>query len=473
MQTNDLHRFFEPSCVAIVGARRSPGFGYGIPIVLQRFGWGERLRLVNPSGGELHGLPVYKRIADVPDPVDLAIVIVPAAAVPQVLDEIGARGIRHVIIESAGFSEVDEDGRALQEEAKGIARKHGIRVIGPNCVGVINNANRFTTADILEEALTPGSTAIIAQSGVFGNILMDMLYEYKLYLSKVVTLGNRMDVNECDVLDHLKRDENTRVIMAYLEGVSDGRLFKETLQGVVAEKPVLILKSGRTKEGRTATESHTGSLSGEDGLYDAVFAQTGAIRANNLEELVEMTRVFSTQPPPAGNRLGVLTVSGSLGVLATDEAIKRGMSLPPASSSTVDRLRREAPDWMNVKNPLDIGPFEHYEMALAAMMEDPNFDMVLAITVLPFAIYRRIKSQGFAGQTYFGDIASIRRSVPKKPLVVCAVGHSEFVYQMREVSGPNVPVFISPEPAVRALAALHDYNARKRTAVPLSWGRTT
>ncbi|RJP28629.1 MAG: hypothetical protein C4536_12050 [Actinobacteria bacterium] len=457
MQTADLHQFFAPAGVAIVGARRSPGFGYGIPIVLQRLGWGDRLRLVNPAGGELHGLPVYERIADVPDPVDLAVVIVPAASVPAVLEEIAARGIRHVIIESAGFAEVDAEGRALQERAGSIAAERGIRVIGPNCVGVINTANRFTSADILEEALTPGSTAIIAQSGVFGNILMDMLYEYKLYVSKVVTLGNRMDVNEIDLLEYLKGDEKTKVIMAYLEGVSDGRLFKETLQGVTREKPVLVLKSGCTEKGRAATESHTGSLSGEDALYDAVFTQAGAIRAGNLEELVEMTRVFATQPPPAGNRLGVLTVSGSLGVLATDAAVNHGLALPPAASATVEKLRREAPDWMNIKNPLDIGPFQAYEMALAAMMEDPHFDMVLAITVLPFAIYKRIPSRELAGKSYFGDIASMRKSAPGKPLVVCAVGHSEFVFQMREVAGPDVPVFISPEPAVRALAALHDY----------------
>jgi acyl-CoA synthetase (NDP forming) len=462
MPTSDLCQFFEPRSVAIVGARHNPGFGYGIPILLQRLGWGDRLRLVNPSGGELHGLPVYSRIAEVPDPVDLAIVIVPAAAVPRVLDEIGVRGIRHVIIESAGFSEAGEEGRALQEKARDIARQHGIRVIGPNCVGVINTANRFTTVDILVEALTPGSTAIVAQSGVFGNILMDMLFEFKLFISKVVTLGNRMDVNECDMLDYLRVDEKTKVIMAYLEGVSDGGLFKETLKKVVAEKPVLILKSGCTEEGRAATESHTGSLSGSDAIYNAVCAQTGAIRADNLEELVELTRVFSTQPPPAGNRLGVLTVSGSLGVLATDEAVKNGLMLPAPSNATMDRLRREAPDWMNVKNPLDIGPFERYEMALAAMMEDPNFDMVLAITVLPFAIYRRIKSQGPAGKAYFGDIASIHRSMLKKPLIICAVGHSEFVFQMREVSGPDVPVFISPEPAVKALATLYSYHAHKR-----------
>src|SRR5450756_1919220 len=169
-------------------------------------------------------LKVYERIADVPDPVDLAVVIVPAKAVPGVIDEIGARGIRHVIVESAGFAEIGDAGRALQDEALGVARKHGIRVIGPNCVGVVNAANRFTTVEVIDEALEPGSTAIIAQSGVFGNVLLDLLPEFLLPISKAVTLGNRMDINECDVLEHLRLDPVTRVIMMYLEGAADGRL---------------------------------------------------------------------------------------------------------------------------------------------------------------------------------------------------------------------------------------------------------
>ncbi|MCJ7653383.1 MAG: CoA-binding protein, partial [Actinobacteria bacterium] len=162
MQRDDLSPFFEPKGVALVGARHSAGFGYGIPIVLKRLGWADRLYLVNPAGGELHGLKVYERIADVPDPVDLAVVIVPAKAVPGVIDEIGARGIRYVIVESAGFAEIGDAGRVLQDEALGVARKHGIRVIGPNCVGVVNAANRFTTVEVIDEALEPGSTAIIA-----------------------------------------------------------------------------------------------------------------------------------------------------------------------------------------------------------------------------------------------------------------------------------------------------------------------
>ncbi len=457
MPGSDLRAFFDPAGVAIVGARRNLGFGYGIPIMLKMSGWAERMRLVNPTGGELHGLPVYKSVLEVPDPVDLAVVLVPAAVVPSILEEIGDRGIRHVIIESAGFAEIGESGRVLQEEAAAVASRHGIRVIGPNCVGLVNTGNRFSTVEIIEEALEPGPTAIIAQSGVFGNCLLDVLPAYRLFVSKAVTLGDRMDVDECDVLEYLLDDPATEVIMMYLEGAADGVRLKDTLAAVTRKKPVMVLKSGRTPAGRAATESHTASLSGEDELYEAVFTQTGTIRAANLEGLVEMARMFSTQPAPAGNRLGIVTSSGSLGVMATDTAANYGLVVPALSEKTAEKMRAGAPAWMNVKNPLDVGPSGQFAAALAALLEDPGIDMVIAVTIIPYAVFRELMKMGFDGRGWFGDIAEIRKSAPEKPLAVVAVGHREFMEHMGEVCGPDVPIYASPEPAARALAALHHY----------------
>ncbi|HEY5531403.1 MAG TPA: CoA-binding protein, partial [Candidatus Anoxymicrobiaceae bacterium] len=187
MAGRDLRAFFEPKGVALVGARRNLGFGYGIPIILKERGWADRIYLVNPSVDEIHGLPVYHSVSDVPDPVDLAVVLTPAPVVPKMLDEIGRRGIRCAIVESAGFAEVGESGESLQAEAEEIARRHGMRVIGPNCVGLINTANGFSTVEVIEEAFRPGPTSIIAQSGVFGNCLLDLLHEYGLFVSKAVT----------------------------------------------------------------------------------------------------------------------------------------------------------------------------------------------------------------------------------------------------------------------------------------------
>jgi acyl-CoA synthetase (NDP forming) len=458
---SDISTFFEPRGIVLVGARSSPGFGYGIPLLLRRQGWEDRLYLVNPKGEQLHGMKVYRRVADVPDPVDLAIVIVPAPGVPEVLSEIGARGIRHVIIESAGFAETGEKGRELQAESKRSLDRYSIRAIGPNCVGLVNTDNGLSTTETIQESFTPGNTAIIAQSGVFGNILVDKLHLQGLYISKAVTLGNRIDVNESELLDYLHHDPVTKVIMMYLEGAANGRFLTRTLRRVTKNKPVLILKSGRTIQGVAATASHTGSLSGEDALYEGMFAQTGAIRAKTLNELVEFTRVFSTQPLPRGPNLGIVTGSGSMGALATDAAVISGLEISPPSMTAVNEVKKHAPDWMNIKNPLDVGPSGLYKEALIAMTKDSANDMVLAILTIPHAVFRNFKALGIDIAQRFGDIVNIRKLAVEKPFLVCVVGHDEFMSFAAEVAGPGIPVLNSPEMATGALAALWQYRKWK------------
>lgn len=466
MSADSLHHFFEPQGVVIVGARRSFGFGYGIPIFLQKQDWGNRLYLVNSSGGEMYGQQVYKRVRDVPSPVDLAIVIVPAEAVPGVMEDIGERGIKSVIIETAGFAETGERGLVLQERVKAIAKHYRMRVIGPNCVGIVNTENKFCSVELIEESLTPGSLSIIAQSGVFGNILLDHLPQYGLFISKAVTLGNRLDVDESDVLDYLDRDPKTRVIMMYLEGTANGRRLIQSLANVTPKKPVLILKSGRTETGKQATASHTGSLSGEDHLYRAAFTQSGAIRAETLSQLIDLARVFTTQPLPQGNRLGIITTSGSLGALATDIAVSSGLIVPPLSSLMVKQVREISPDWMNIKNPLDIGPSGIHGKLLPMLLADQDIDMVIAMMVIPYVAVRHFKSAGMTPRDWFGDIASIREQFPDKPLLSVVVGHPAYVDDISSLCGRSVPVFTSPEPAAQALATLWSYSmARKKSKV--------
>ncbi len=456
---NNFCSYFNPKGIVIAGARRSMGFGFGIPIYLKENGWGDRTYLVNPSGGEIHGMKVYEKIADVPDPVDLAIVIVPANAVPGTLEEIGARGIKHVIIESAGFAETDEKGMALQENIKAIAKRLGLRVIGPNCVGVVNTGNRFASVDLIEEAMIPGPVSIIAQSGVFGNILLDFLYQRGLFVSKAITLGNRIDVDECDMLDYLDEDPTTEVIMIYLEGAADGRRLRETLSRVTKKKPVIILKSGRTQEGKQATASHTGSLSGEDEIYNGIFAQTGAVRAHSLQHLIDLAKIFTTQPLPKGNRLGILTSSGSMGALATDIAVSNGLVVQPLSLSTVKRVREIAPDWMNVKNPLDLGPSGLFNQLLPILMNDPSVDMVILIVAVPYSAIKFFNQLGMKNEDLFGDLESMRAQLPQdKPLVITVVGHVGLVNDISRIAGKSIPVFTSPESAAMALAGLWKYS---------------
>ena len=458
---NGIGTFFEPKGVVVIGARSSQGFGYGVPVILQTRGWGDRLFLVNPKGGELHGKVVYKRVAEVPDPVDLAIVLVPALHVPGILREIGQRGIRHVIIETAGFGEAGDEGKALQVEIKKAQVEENLRVIGPNCIGLVNNSNGFCSAEILPEAFAPGNIGIIAQSGVFGNILLDKFCLMDLNISKAITLGNRLDVNECEILEYLHQDPATEVIVLYLEGAADGRRLREVMAKVTADKPVLVLKSGRTEQGKLATASHTGSLSGEDDLYNGMFAQTGAIRAGGLTELIALTRMFSTQPLPQGNRLGIITGSGSMGALATDQAVDNGLRILPPSEKTVSKVKEVSPGWMNVKNPLDVGPSGIFQQSITALVQDDSMDMILGIVTIPHAPYSMMAQAGNPASMIYGDLKQIRALIPDKPFVFAVVAHDDIRDDILEITGNRTPIFDNPEIAVITLARMWQYRQWK------------
>ena len=454
--------FFEPQGIAIVGARSTPGFGFGLPKNLRDHGWADKTYLVNPKGGEIHGYPVYKTLKDIPTPVNLAVVLVPAPAVPQVLEDIGLHGIKNTIIMSAGFAEAGEEGKILQAEARRIASKYDMTVIGPNCVGVVNTTNQFSTTEMMPEAYTPGRLAIIAQSGVFGQNMLERVNEYGIYVSKAITLGNRLVANEIDMLEYLHQDPDTDTIAMYLEGSADGRKLNDILSSVAKDKPVIVLKSGRTAEGRSATESHTGSLSGEDNLYDGMFAQTGAIRAETLNDFTTYCRAFATQPLPKGNRLGIVTGSGSMGALATDCAIKNGLEVPTLSHKLIAHMKEGAPGWMNTKNPLDVGPSGLFPRAFAAMMEDPDFDMVLAIIAVPYSAFRFRMAQFTIEEFFFGGDTPLKERKWEKPFMIAVVCHEELVAKFRDRAEPTTPVFNTPEPPVRALAALWRYQSWKQ-----------
>ena len=468
-RASDLQPFFEPRSIAIIGARRSPGFGFGLPLFLEKQGFGEKLYLVTPTPGPLHGRPVYAKVDELPEPADLGIVIVPARATPEVLAACARRGPRHLILENAGFAETGPEGAALEDRCRKMARELGLRVIGPNCVGLVNTANHFATTEVIPECLVPGPVGIIAQSGVFGNILLDWLPEEGVRISKAVTIGNRLDVDECDLLEYLAADPATRVITLYLEGARDGRRLLAALKRATAKKPVVILKSGRTVAGKRATASHTGSLSGEDAIYEAVFAQAGATRARSVQELFDLARTLAIQPWMAGNRVGVVTSSGSLGALVIDACLDQGLRAADLSEETVARVRQAAPAWMNVKNPLDVGPSGQFRTALAAMLDDPNVDGVVAIPVVPFSVIRTFEPLGLTAGLWIGEIQKIwEASGRKKPLLVTVIGSAGWVERIRALCGEQVPVLRAPEHAARALKTLLKQKTQESEPIPLA-----
>ncbi len=449
-----LQKFFEPNRIALIGVTRTPGFGHGIPRFWKRHGWLDKAYLVNPKGGEIEGKPVLKSISELPDGIDLAVVVVPAQAVKAAIRELGQKGVKACVIESAGFAETGAEGCKEQDEIAGLARQFGMRLIGPNCVGVANTALKFATTEVMDRALEPGPVAIIAQSGVFGNILLDHIPALGLRISKVATLGNKIDLDESDFLEYFADDPATRVILVYEEGIREGKRLLDALKNATAKKPVVVLKSGRTPLGQRATLSHTGSLSGEDRIYDGAFRQGGAARAANLDELIALAKTFSSQPRLKGKKIGVLTTSGSMGAMLSDALFHTGLELAEWSDATSEQIKAMAPGWINVKNPLDVGPSGIFAKALEALFSDPNADGYVLIPVIPYAAIEPWLAVGFKMKDFFGDIKTLRARAKDKPVISVLLGYEQLEKELEELCGEGIAVVHSPEMAAMVLRSL-------------------
>ncbi|MCK9230554.1 MAG: CoA-binding protein [Syntrophales bacterium] len=454
--------FFNPRSVAVIGATRKPGFGSGIPRLLKRLGYTDHLYLVNPREHEIEGLPVYRRVTDIPDPVDLAIVIVPRDHARSVIEDCIAKNIHAVILETAGFSETGPEGARMEREIADLIKDEPVRIIGPNCVGLINPHGRFTSTEVALEDITPGNIGVIAQSGVFGSIVADWAPGQDLAVSSLVTIGNRLDVDEADVLYHFAQDATTDVIVLYLEGAKDGRRFRKALGEASRRKPVLLYKSGRTEVGRRAAASHTGSMSGVDGLYEGLLKQAGVIRASSFQELFDLARVFSRQPLMKGTDTGIVSTSGSLGVMAADAAVQWGLRFPDLSPGTLEMIERQAPAWMNVKNPLDVGPSGLFGPGLEGLLRDSRIQGVIAIPVVPDSTMRLIADRGMGPDVLTGDVEALRRLLPDKPVVTYTVGGAFWTSLARKTIGPHFTMVRSAETAAKALWALHRYYRFRR-----------
>jgi len=454
--------FFKPRRIAVVGATKKRGFGSGISGMLVSIGYREHLYLVNPREKEIDGLPVYRQLSDIPVDIDLAILIMPGPQAPEVIGECVAKGIRAVILESAGFSETGPEGARLEEEVRQRLRGTETRVIGPNCIGIINPHDRFTSTQIELDVLRPGNIGVIAQSGAFGNILADWAPVQNLGFSKLVTIGNRVDVDETDLLHYFARDEKTDVIVLYIEGVKDGRRFFEAARQVTPLKPVLLYKGGRSAVGKKAAASHTGSLAGEDELYEGVFHQAGVIRAASFQELFDMARVFSREPLMAGPEICIVTCSGSLGVMAADAGEALGLQFPDLQPETVAAVRKLAPAWMNVKNPLDVGPSGLFIEATKAVLRDDRIHGLITLPVIPNTIVRDIVEGGVDPRDLYGDPEEYRRLAPGKPFLIHTVGGAYWLEMVQKVYGDTLTIVSSPEIAAKSLWSLYRYHEFRR-----------
>ncbi len=444
-----LKGFFEPESVAVIGASRTPGkVGHAVLKSLKA-GFKGRIYPVNPNAAEILGLRCYPSVLEVEDRVDLAVICVPAASVPGVLDECEKKGVRFSVIISSGFSEVGR--RDLEEKLKG----RRLRIIGPNCVGVFDPYTGVDTLFMPEERMRRpgrGHISFVTQSGAVGTAVLDVLSDIGVGISKFASIGNRVDVTEVELLRFLESDPNTRCIAMYLESVSDGKKFVREVRR--CKKPVVCLKAGKSESGTRAAASHTGSLAGSYRLYSSVFRQFGVLEAKTLEELVDFSKVLASQPPMNGRRLAIVTDGGGFGILAADAAENLGFELPDFDSRTGKKLREVLPDYASVSNPLDLtgdSDSERYRNVLSLVFSDPNVDGVVVIALLQIATLDERIVDVLAECKVYG-----------KPFVVCASGGEYTRRQVRRLERLGIPVFPSPERAVAAINALRLFSEARK-----------
>lgn len=468
-KSDELKCFFEPESVAVIGASRSPfKFGHYIVKNLLDLGFKGKVYPVNPNADEILGLKAYPRVNSIDDDLDLAIIIVPASTVPNVMRDCAEKGVKGVVICSSGFREAGEDGKKIEDEVLAIAKKAGIRVVGPNTTGILNTSNNFTTSFAPLPKFKKGNVAFIAQTGLFAAAAFWWIMTKQPFgISKIVGLGNKCDVDDAEVLEYLAEDKDTEVIAIYMEGVKDGvKLFK-TFKKVAKHKPIIVLKSGISPAGVKASMSHTGSLAVKDEIFDAMCKQAGVIRVEgDLDKLLDITKAFALQPLPKGKRVAIVTVTGGGGVMAADECAKQGLELAPLSNETLNKIRSQMPPWANVSNPADIeplfekvGPEESVRIAVGAALEDKNVDSVVILFV---AVPRLIQFFNLKNAIKFLKEMNTER----KPILTYLLGFKELVDSWTvQLEEEKIPVYTSIERCIEALGNLYKckmYQVRNR-----------
>ncbi len=458
----NLDSLFSPQSIAVIGASNrqgSVGRAAFTNILLNEYTG--TVYPVNPKEHSISGVRAYPSVLDLPETVDLAVVIVPAPVVASVVEESGKKGVKGLVIISAGFKEVGPDGAELERQVSSIAQKYSMRMIGPNCLGVINaDPNVRLNASFASGMPVEGSIAFASQSGALGEAVLDYASGENIGFSKFISMGNKADVNENDILEYLRTDPMTKVILLYIEDIIDGRKFVDTVSRVTEEKPIIAVKAGVSPEGAKAASSHTGALAGSDEAYNAILKQSGVIRVESIIDLFDYARAFAKQPLPRGNRVAIITNGGGPGIMATDASVRYGLQIAQFSDSTKNKLRSGLPKEASVNNPIDLigdAQADRYELALGSLNDD-NVDCGLVL-LTPQAMVDLKK----VAET----IASVG---PKsgKTILASLLGLGDVTPAVGVLESNGVPNYSFPESAVRALAAMSEYKRwidRPRTEV--------
>jgi acetate---CoA ligase (ADP-forming) len=452
---SSLGFFFTPASVAVIGASDNPGkYGHEILKNLLQGGFPGTIYPVNPKADRILGVNCFKSIKEIPKPADLAVIIIPAKMVPQAIRDCGESGIKGAVIISGGFSEAGPEGEELQKNLAGVAAEYGVRLVGPNCQGINNPYHPMcATWPLLTRK---GRVAVISQSGTVGAAMLDWFSIEELGVSGFAGLGNRADVDECDLIEHFEADPNTKVIATYLEGIKNPARFRNILESI--KKPLVMLKSGRTPRGRVAAESHTKSLAGADSIYSSLLQSHGICRAETFEELYDFSKAFAYLKPPSGNRIVFITTSGGAAILATDAAEREGLATAPLPKELADSLEGVIPGHAIRSNPLDLTGDANSKMFKDVIdRARPHYDTLGVI---------------------FGDpILDAAQSVtPDTNELIIFLGGAEVERTEKlKMHRKGIPVFPTPERAIRALSQLVPRSKKGQKAsftYPASTGRS-
>ena len=444
-----LDTFFAPRSVVVIGASTDPTkLGYGVARNLLEGGFPGTVYLVNPKGGVLLGHPLYASVENLPGPADLAVILIPAPAVPPVLEACGRKGIRAAIVASGGFRETGQQGAELEAACVEIAQRHGMRLMGPNCIGLLDTHLPLDTTFLPPPGPPVGDVAFITHSGALAAAIIDWARGQGLGFSRLVSLGNQADINETDILPAVAADEHTRAIAMYLESVGAGRRFVETARQVAREKPIVALKVGRTAAGQQAAASHTGALAGQERAFEAAFRRAGVLRAEKIQQMFQWAEALAWMPLPRGNRVLILTNAGGPGVTAADAIAAEGLRLARLTAQTRQLLSKILPPAASLRNPVDMlasASPEQYAQALHLGLDDPGVDMVMVILPPP---------------PMFSAGAVARALIPliqtaEKPVVVVPMGAPLVAEAIAHLRAAKVPEYRFPEEAASALGALY------------------
>ncbi len=440
----------QPQSIAVIGASATPGkVGHDILKNLLTQGFKGTIYPVNPKGGEILGSTAFTSIKDIPATPELAVIVIPAIAVPEALTECGEKGIKNVVVISAGFGEVHTDeGKKLEEELVSIAKKYEINLVGPNCLGVVRPHAKMN-ASFAKDMPPAGSVALVSQSGATAVALMDAAPNCGIGLSAMISIGNKAMMDESTWLQILAEDDETQVIGFYLESIKDGRKFLEIAQVVAHKKPIVLLKAGVSEHGGKAASSHTGALAGSDAAIDALCAQTGIHRANSAEELFDLLAVLSTQPALPTANIGIITNAGGPGILATDAAEAVHLNMPALSDKIIAELKPKLPASAGMVNPIDVigdAGADRYEAAIDACQADPSIDGLVII----------LTPQVMTPCTEVAElIVRKQKESTLMPIVTSFMGGASVEEAKKILRAGGIPCFETPERAVRALKALH------------------